>query len=1180
MHTPQAKNNSTSSIVDLLSHRAFEDVQRLASFICNTPPDLITVVDIHLQQFSAPQWTPTPLHSLEKLLCAHLLENPAAPLFIEDLSTDYRYASKTTEPQLLDYKFYTLLPLESPQNQLLGVLCIRDYHAKVLDDSQLAALHALANQTTRHLQLDKKEEQPLRLLESIVTNTKDAVIITEASSSKDTAPCITYVNRAFTELTGYTAKEILGKSPHFLYGPKTASTALKNLSNAIQQWDAYETTLLNYKKNGEEFWGNISLSPVANENGRYTHWITILRDMSDQKNLEFQKKLLASISMFFQKKDSLKYCLEEVLKHLVDITNFNLGEIWLPNSANSQLSMAAKFADKEAGARFYENSSSINSFEYGIGLPGTVWKNSALEVWDKIDTKVAFIRRTAAEKSGIDTVMGLPLLQNNQCIGVLVLGSVKVAYNQRFYGQLFKALESHLGAEIQRKRLEIELDQIFNFAPDIIAVVGEDGYFKKVNPAAVRLLGYSEVELLNRPFWEFIHPDDHSLAKRQMESLQQGRLLSNSENRYITKNGSVKWISWTATQAPEEGLFYCIGKDVTENKELQQRLDKANTLAGIGSWEWDLVHQKMYWSNITKEISEVGIDYPPSPAASLLFLKSNSAKRQLLSLIWNAIHRRKAFDEEILMLTANGKEQWVRLMGKAEFEGEKCIRISGSIQHIHKLKTALVALNTAFKEKDEILKSIGDAFISVDRQWTVTYWNKKAEELLEMDRSQTIGKDLWTLYRNITEAEIFPKYQQAMETGQSLSFQEHFPTLDKWFDVSVYPSEQGLSLFIKDVSRRKKIEAELRQSKERFEKVTQATQDAIWDWDIVKDRTYRGFGFKRLFGHTPPAKQGTLEFWKSMVHPEDVARVMAGLSRCIEDHSKQYWQAEYRFLKADQSYAEVLDMGMIIRDKNGQPTRVVGAMADISYRKTYEKSLKSLNESLEKHAKDLEVSNAELEQFAYIASHDLQEPLRMVTSFLSQLEKKYKDQLDAKAHQYIYFAVDGAKRMRQIILDLLDFSRVGRHEDEKEAIDLNVLIEDFKVLRRKLIVEKSAQITYDPLPIVTNFKAPLIQAFHNLLDNALKYTDVQQAPRIHIGVEDQDTHWQFSVQDNGIGIEGKFFEKIFVIFQRLHHEEEYSGTGMGLAIVKKIVENLGGKIWLHSERGKGTTFYFTIKKHQ
>ncbi len=235
---------------------------------------------------------------------------------------------------------------------------------------------------------------------------------------------------------------------------------------------------------------------------------------------------------------------------------------------------------------------------------------------------------------------------------------------------------------------------------------------------------------------------------------------------------------------------------------------------------------------------------------------------------------------------------------------------------------------------------------------------------------------------------------------------------------------------------------------------------------------------------------------------------------------------------------------------------------------------------LEQQARELAISNAELEQFAFVASHDLQEPLRMITSFLSQLERKYHDVIDDRGKQYIHFATDGAKRMRKIILDLLEYSRVGREEIEREHIDISDLLEGVVRLFNRKIRDTDAVVKWDNMPEITASRGPVQQLFHNLIGNGLKYQPEGNKPEVVIEADETETHWKFSVIDNGIGINPDYQEKIFNIFQRLHNREKYDGSGVGLAICKKIVEEHGGEIWVESEEGKGSTFYFTIAKNQ
>ncbi len=230
---------------------------------------------------------------------------------------------------------------------------------------------------------------------------------------------------------------------------------------------------------------------------------------------------------------------------------------------------------------------------------------------------------------------------------------------------------------------------------------------------------------------------------------------------------------------------------------------------------------------------------------------------------------------------------------------------------------------------------------------------------------------------------------------------------------------------------------------------------------------------------------------------------------------------------------------------------------------------------IEEQAQDLRRSNTELEQFAYVASHDLQEPLRKVASFCQLLERRYAGQLDERGEQYIAFAVDGAKRMQRLINDLLAFSRLGRGGLSQEPVDLGVALD--QALRQLAVTleDSGAQVTRDALPVVPGDGGLLVQLFQNLVGNAVKFRS-EAAPRVHIGSRSQGEFVEVSCTDNGIGIEPQYADRIFVIFQRLHAKEAYDGTGIGLALCKKIVEHHGGRIWLDATVTTGSTFVFTL----
>ena len=230
---------------------------------------------------------------------------------------------------------------------------------------------------------------------------------------------------------------------------------------------------------------------------------------------------------------------------------------------------------------------------------------------------------------------------------------------------------------------------------------------------------------------------------------------------------------------------------------------------------------------------------------------------------------------------------------------------------------------------------------------------------------------------------------------------------------------------------------------------------------------------------------------------------------------------------------------------------------------------------LAEQARVLTRTNAELQQFAYVSTHDLREPLRKVRSYAELLERRYQGQLDEKADKYIDYIVSGATRMQVLITDLLAYLAVDNKEMSLEETDLDALLAQVLADIDMLVQENTAVITHDPLPQLEADPSQLRTLLQNLISNALKFRG-EEPPQVHVGVERQEAEWLFSIADNGIGIEEQYLERIFVIFQRLHTKETYPGTGIGLAICKKVVENHNGRIWLTSTPGQGTTFYFTL----
>ena len=371
-----------------------------------------------------------------------------------------------------------------------------------------------------------------------------------------------------------------------------------------------------------------------------------------------------------------------------------------------------------------------------------------------------------------------------------------------------------------------------------------------------------------------------------------------------------------------------------------------------------------------------------------------------------------------------------------------------------------------------------------------------------------------------------------------------------------------------DITERIEAERAFKESKEKLDLALENGKIGIWEWDMDNDEFILDERMEKMLGMNPGTFENTYDAFEKSIHEEDLPHIRNAIRQALDKDIPFDTIFRIKHINNDINY--ISTKALVEKDNQMNPIKMSGVCFDITEMKMgAEKALFTLNE-------DLLRSNKELEQFAYVASHDLQEPLRMISSFTQLLSQRYKDKLDQDAQEFIQFAVDGAVRMQLLINDLLDYSRIGTRGKKFSPVDMQDVIGHVINNLNVIIQEKNALVTNDELPVVVADSRQMIQLLQNLIGNALKFCNT--SPRIHISAREEKDHYLFSVKDNGIGIETQYFDKIFQIFQRLHPRDEYGGTGIGLAICKRIVERHGGKIWVESKPGKGSVFYFTIIK--
>ena len=614
-------------------------------------------------------------------------------------------------------------------------------------------------------------------------------------------------------------------------------------------------------------------------------------------------------------------------------------------------------------------------------------------------------------------------------------------------------------------------------------------------------------------------------------------------------------------------------------------------------------------------------------------------------------------------------------------------------------------LNKIQGELNSIIKAIPDIITRLDVNNNYTYLHTNYPENLRKPEAEYIGKNI----RDILPLELVEQLEnKIVEAKQTKVLVSRLYTLEipnngiQSFESRIIATDDGGIIdIVRNVTAEKNAEAKSKLDADRFQYVTQAATDGIYDWDFKNQQIFLSDNYKSQFNISEENFLGENGGWAKRVHPDDIDNIKLFLKETFLSNLTTT-TFEYRYSNGKGNYLNVIDNAKFLRTETGKVERIVGSLKDITeqkkvasklqeklllterlikdkehilasiadcfyvidnnynylycnqamleilkieekeligknifqmypslansefqvklnlaveeqtpqhfelfisdenrwfeqdfypfadgcsaifrditHRKKMEQQINQSNQELQISKEALTDKNRELESFAYVASHDLQEPLRMVTSFLQKFEQKYSAIVDETGKKYIHFAVDGAERMRILINDLLKYTSANSDRFEKVQVDMNEVVIEVLQLHRERIIDNSVEIIADPLPIVLAGKVSMSQLIQNLIGNGIKYCNQEKAI-IKISVKENANEWEFSVTDNGIGIAPDYYQKIFIIFQRLHQKHQYSGTGIGLSICKKIVESYNGKIWVESVLGEGSNFKFTIPKY-
>jgi PAS domain S-box-containing protein len=709
---------------------------------------------------------------------------------------------------------------------------------------------------------------------------------------------------------------------------------------------------------------------------------------------------------------------------------------------------------------------------------------------------------------------------------------------------------------------------------DLIVLMDPDGVVHYVSPAVERLLGYQPHEVLGANVGAFVHPDDLTDALRaRQHRLQNPGVGYTTMQRLRHADGSWRWFESTGTNlldTPGVGGIVMNCRDITDRKrdeealrasERNLRLINDNTDAAI--FAWDMQRRRTYISPAVEALTGYSAEEMLA-GQDITWVHPDDVG--WLSKLWLTLFDGGvSYEREYRVVTRHGELKWVRSnWGPLYDEHGVQVGVQGSVRDISSHHRAERALQESEARYRDLVENSEGIIFTNDLDGNILSANRAMAGALGYEPADVIGYPITEFIAPDARHLVSVYLDELRTTGVSRGLVRVWTSTEEervWAYASSRadpPGEQSIvRVTAQDITRRFRAEQALKESEDRFRHLSDSAFEAIVVHENgVVTEANRAFG--RMYGYEPHEVPGLR--LADLVAPESLETVMEH----IRSGSEEPYDAVG--LRSDGSRVILETVGRTMQYR-GRTMRVT-ALHDITERKQAEAELA-------RQAEELARSNQELQQFAYVASHDLQEPLRMVASYTQLLARRYQGQLDERADQYIHYAVDGANRMKQLIDDLLTYSRVGTGGKDLGPVACREVLDTVLSNLQIAIAEAGATVTHDPLPEVTGDASQLGQLFQNLIGNAIKFRG-EQPPRVHIAVcRDQDA-WKFGVRDNGIGIDPKHFERIFLMFQRLHVRSEYPGTGIGLALCRRIVERHGGRLWLESRPGAGTVFWFTL----
>lgn len=749
--------------------------------------------------------------------------------------------------------------------------------------------------------------------------------------------------------------------------------------------------------------------------------------------------------------------------------------------------------------------------------------------------------------------------------------------------ELFKAnKELKKIAEDKTKEAEQMANRLKSAAESISEVIfqlNSNGEFIYLNPAWEEVTQHSLASALDNQVLNYVHASDQEIVRNAIQSLRNGELdNANIQVRFITKNDEERWVQFgikgTKNENDEIVEFSGSIADITENYLTQKEnaqlaliVHKTRNIMVLTD-----VNGKITWVNEAfTNLTEYTLEEAKGKSPGTL-LQGEKTDPKTKKRIGEHLSFKRSFYGELINYSKSGREYWLELNIDPYYneEGEHVGFIAVENEITDRKLQEEELINSEAKIS-AVINTIPDFIFYKNEESKYELVNKSFAEFLGKSPEEVIGKTDFEIYEKGIAKSINDDDLKFFETVSTISIEGELVDKDKGkillettksTVVDQNGKIKGLVGISRDVTEVRNAQKEIIANEERLKLTTTSLNIGIFDWDVENNNLIWDESMYRLFGVNESDFSGAYEAFENTLDTVELERVNGEVAHSLETGEK--FNTSFRVKKSDGEFKYIKADATVFME-NGVAKRMVGINYDVTEQKEWENKLKE-------HTENLEKINAELDQFAYVVSHDLKAPLRAINNLSSWIEEDLEGKLDDDTQDQFNLLRGRVHRMEGLINGILEYSRAGRIKANNQQIETKKVVEDLcDTLKTSDTIDFEISGTF---PNLYTERVALEQVLSNLISNAIKYNDKEQA-QVAVSCTPKDGFVEFSVSDNGPGINESYFDKIFVIFQTLQARDQFESTGVGLAIVKKIIEDKNGKIWLESELGKGTTFYFT-----